>query len=94
MAELECGHEQHVRHDPPFFKREWATTKEGRDLHLGAELNCVRCDEFARQILDDCYEVMAAAYEDGGMSGICESGRWDLALDALKKLRKRFDTSI
>lgn len=45
VADLECGHAQHVRHDPPWTLREWVTTEEGRKSHIGQELNCVRCDE-------------------------------------------------
>ena len=44
LAELECGHKQHVRHDPPWTKREWVTSREGRDSHLGNLLNCAKCD--------------------------------------------------
>ena len=45
VAELECGHGQHVRHDPPWQVREWVTTEEGRARHLGTTLDCVRCVE-------------------------------------------------
>jgi hypothetical protein len=45
VAELECGHGQHVRHDPPWQVREWVTTEAGRAAHLGTLLNCVRCVE-------------------------------------------------
>ena len=45
VAELECGHGQHVRHDPPWQVREWVTTEVGRAAHLGTILNCVRCVE-------------------------------------------------
>ena len=51
VAELECGHGQHVRHDPPWTERPWVTTEEGRAARLGEELNCVRCDEFARKVV-------------------------------------------
>ncbi len=44
VAELACGHAQHVRHDPPFFERAWVLTPEGRHSRLGAALDCVRCD--------------------------------------------------
>lgn len=40
VAELECGHNQHVRHNPPWILRPWVTTKEDRDNHLGQKLNC------------------------------------------------------
>lgn len=45
VAELSCGHGQHVRHRPPFTLRPWVTTTEGRDSRLGQELDCVRCDQ-------------------------------------------------
>ena len=45
VAELECGHNQHVRHDPPFQTRPWVLTAEGRDSRLGVELDCRKCDE-------------------------------------------------
>lgn len=44
VAELRCGHGQHVRHRPPLFLRPWVTTAEGRASMLGTELDCVRCD--------------------------------------------------
>lgn len=44
-AELECGHYQHVRHNPPLVTREWVLTEEGRASRLGYELQCKRCDE-------------------------------------------------
>ena len=46
VADLSCGHGQHVRHKPPFWTREWTQTPEGRASRIGAELDCVRCDHF------------------------------------------------
>lgn len=46
VAELRCGHGQHVRHKPPFWSRPWVTTSEGRTSKLGALLDCVLCDRF------------------------------------------------
>ena len=46
IADLSCGHGQHVRHKPPFSLRPWVTSHEGRGSMLGTELNCVRCDRF------------------------------------------------
>ena len=45
VAELRCGHNQHVRHDPPWTNREWVTTTEGRAGRLGSLLDCKKCDE-------------------------------------------------
>ncbi|HEX4209407.1 MAG TPA: DUF3565 domain-containing protein [Candidatus Binataceae bacterium] len=47
VADLECGHGQHVRHRPPFELRPWVTSEEGRRSRLGCELNCIICDEQA-----------------------------------------------
>jgi hypothetical protein len=43
VAELECGHQQHVRHNPPWTHRHWVTTPQGRLAHVGQELNCLAC---------------------------------------------------
>ena len=45
VADLECGHAQHVRHDPPWQVRPWVTTAEGRSAHVGMELECSLCPE-------------------------------------------------
>jgi hypothetical protein len=47
VAELACGHFQHVRHDPPLVERPWVLTDEGRAARLGAMLECKKCDEGA-----------------------------------------------
>ena len=44
VADLDCGHGQHVRHRPPFQNRPWVVDKPGRDKMLGAELDCLRCE--------------------------------------------------
>jgi hypothetical protein len=43
VADLECGHTQHVRHDPPWQVRPWVITESGRAEFLGQLLNCVKC---------------------------------------------------
>ncbi|MDB4981530.1 MAG: family acetyltransferase [Myxococcales bacterium] len=43
VAELECGHGQHVRHNPPWESRPWVLTDESRRGKLGVTLNCVMC---------------------------------------------------
>ncbi|MGR5062283.1 DUF3565 domain-containing protein [Photobacterium sp. DNB22_13_2] len=45
VAELECGHNQHVRHQPPFINRPWVVSKTGRKLMLGYRLECKKCDK-------------------------------------------------
>jgi len=45
VADLECGHTQHVRHNPPWQSRPWVITTEGRSAQLGKELPCKKCAE-------------------------------------------------
>ncbi|WP_413231726.1 DUF3565 domain-containing protein [Marinobacter sp.] len=47
VAELACGHDQHVRHDPPWINRPWVIAPEGRRQHLGTQLDCRKCDDGA-----------------------------------------------
>jgi tellurite resistance-related uncharacterized protein len=44
VAELDCGHNQHVRHRPPFQVREWVLTDEGRSARRRQPLDCPLCD--------------------------------------------------
>ncbi len=44
-AKLECGHYQHVRHNPPLITREWVLTESGRKQKLGKTLICKKCVE-------------------------------------------------
>ncbi|MDZ7750444.1 MAG: DUF3565 domain-containing protein [Gammaproteobacteria bacterium] len=43
VARLACGHDQHVRHQPPFIQRPWVTNPGGRTAHLGTTLECLKC---------------------------------------------------
>ena len=43
IADLACGHSQHVRHRPPMEVREWVVTEEGRSGRIGARLPCRFC---------------------------------------------------
>ena len=45
VADLECGHGQHVRHRPPWEQRPWVVSEEGRRKFLGKVLHCQKCDE-------------------------------------------------
>lgn len=47
VAELACGHFQHVRHDPPWWERPWVLTEAGRAGMLGTTLDCRKCEEGA-----------------------------------------------
>ena len=90
VAELECGHGQHVRDDPPWRERPWVRTEKGRASRLGQELNCVKCDEFARKVAEavikECRQSLVAVYEDARTSGPCAEGRWEMALNSLSSI--------
>jgi hypothetical protein len=45
VADLSCGHTQHVRHDPPWQNRPWVITEQGRSGFIGTPLDCRLCDE-------------------------------------------------
>jgi hypothetical protein len=47
VAELACGHFQHVRHNPPWVRRPWTATEERRNEMVGVKLNCKKCDSGA-----------------------------------------------
>lgn len=47
VAELACGHFQHVRHKPPWIQRPWVVTEEGRESMVGELLDCKKCDSGA-----------------------------------------------
>lgn len=47
VAELACGHNQHVRHRPPWISRPWVVSAEGRTKMCGQKLACKKCDEGA-----------------------------------------------
>ena len=48
VADLACGHGQHVRHDPPWQNRPWVLTEQGRKEKLGVMLECKTCEEKRR----------------------------------------------
>lgn len=47
VAQLACGHNQHVRHNPPWTNRPWVVTAQGRQAMIGHPLACKKCDSGA-----------------------------------------------
>ena len=43
VAELACGHQQHVRHDPPWQNRPWVVDRQQRHALLGQPFSCGWC---------------------------------------------------
>jgi hypothetical protein len=93
VARLECGHTQHVRHDPPWQMRPWVLTEESRNSRLGSTLNCILCDTAAAAPQsgapadDNAITVLppglspaaARAYLDARMQGLCHEGALEVA---------------
>lgn len=44
VAELDCGHRQHMRHNPPFTERAWVESEDRRNDKLGERIECRLCD--------------------------------------------------
>lgn len=53
VADLACGHTQHVRHNPPWQERPWVITEAGRHSHLGQTLWCKKCGASAEDSAAD-----------------------------------------
>ena len=45
VAQLACGHNQHVHHTPPWQNRPWVLTEDGRNEKLGMMLECKVCHQ-------------------------------------------------
>ncbi len=43
VAELSCGHGQHIRHRPPFEVRPWVLEPESRGARVGTLRDCPLC---------------------------------------------------
>ena len=53
VADLDCGHMRHVRHDPPWTLRPWVLTPEGRAEFTGQKLKCGQCSaEIDRAVVE------------------------------------------
>jgi hypothetical protein len=44
VAELRCGHTQHMRHRPPWQNRSWVAQEAERAQRIGAVIDCSLCD--------------------------------------------------
>src|SRR6185369_9856274 len=71
VAELACGHGQHVRHDPPWQVRPWVVEDATRREHVGTLLDCILCEAER--------SAGSAAYADARMRGLCHDGALEAA---------------
>ena len=85
VAELACGHQRHVRHDPPFRVHEWVTDAESRSRRIGTLLDCGLCTQelpeaggeascFAHLVCPECGIVLDGSPHRAGCSqGGCQA---------------------
>jgi hypothetical protein len=78
VADLECGHTQHVRHDPPWQVRTWVLAIESRDEHLGSTLFCRLCDTGLSGRGTVPPDAAPDPYTDARMRGLCHDGAAEL----------------
>jgi hypothetical protein len=45
--------------------------------------------QIAEAVRQACIAAALRAYEDGGLSGLCQEGRWEYAVDAMRGLHLR-----
>jgi SAM-dependent methyltransferase len=64
VADLACGHQQHVRHHPPWVNRPWVVSLAGRYSRLGMPLDCTLCERPAAD-RGDAYAAVAEFYAYG-----------------------------
>ncbi|MGE0386233.1 MAG: DUF3565 domain-containing protein [Gammaproteobacteria bacterium] len=70
VADLDCGHGQHVRHRPPFIERPWTQGEAGRASMLGSTLDCVRCDRLEFPDGFECYKRTPEFDQDTTPAGL------------------------
>lgn len=50
VAELRCGHTQHMRHRPPWQNRPWIEDADERQKRIGAVIECSICDRDSQEL--------------------------------------------
>ncbi|GAB4363538.1 MAG: hypothetical protein Kow0042_01470 [Calditrichia bacterium] len=100
VAELECGHTRHLRHNPPWTERPFLESESRRTKFIGTELDCKTCEELAMNLIPSndekrriaeavkaaCLKAAIEAYQDAEISGLCPEGVREVVLDAIKSL--------
>jgi hypothetical protein len=103
VADLECGHTLHLRHNPPWQQRDWILDENQRRQKIGQKVECPHCERFKNIALDEqvvkereaklqiatatraaCLKTLLEAYDFAKMSGMCQEGAWEFAIDQLK----------
>jgi hypothetical protein len=43
--------------------------------------------KLAQRVRDACLRAAVDAHQDAGLAGLCEEGRWEAAIDAIRSLK-------
>jgi tellurite resistance-related uncharacterized protein len=97
VAELSCGHNQHVRHRPPFAFRPWVLEDAGRASRLGTYLDCPLCDRTELPVAVRLVRTTATWDETSMPAGLrrahrVATGAWGRILVQAGRLRFRAET--
>lgn len=81
VAELACGHGQHMRHKPPWLVRDWVATERGRRAKLGQLIECSLCEDIVMPPAAREYKRVGPFTEQTLPSGLLgehrtKSGTW------------------
>ncbi len=70
VAQLDCHHGQHLRHQPPFVSRPWTQTHAGREAMLGTMLDCLKCERLKLPVQLSVYQTTAPFDENSIPAGL------------------------
>jgi tellurite resistance-related uncharacterized protein len=96
VGELSCGHQQHLRHQPPFQVRSWVLEPLGRARHLGTAIDCPLCERM--EMPEGLVRIGASPSWDestmpAGLRTAHRSGRWGVITVQEGRLRFRAHTT-
>lgn len=75
VAELACGHNQHMRHRPPMERRPWVESEVERAKKVGAPIDCPLCTMPALPEGLRAYKRTATFSEDAVPAGLLRDHR-------------------
>lgn len=99
VAELACGHKQHMRHRPPWQERPWVENATEREAKLGAPITCVSCEMPALPEEAQEYRRSATFSEDNVPAGLLREhgtkpGVWALIVIESGQLDYTFESPL
>jgi tellurite methyltransferase len=99
VAELACGHKQHMRHRPPWQQRPWVESATERAAKIGAPISCVSCEMPALPDAAQEYRRSATFTEDNVPAGLLREhgtkpGVWALVVIESGQLDYTFESPL